>query len=98
MKKRFYRKVPGICTKILKIGKIFADVPLPAPDGGGPVCSGAFLPAVRSPMRMDWLSMTYGTCGAVWGVMCSMSRGGTWPAARSGGGRDGVLAFPVRGR
>jgi hypothetical protein len=30
--------------------------------------------------------------------MCSMSRGGTRPAARKGGGRDGVLAFPARGR
>jgi hypothetical protein len=53
MKKRFYRQVPGICTKALKIGKIFADVPLPAPDGGQPVCSGAFSPAARSPARMD---------------------------------------------
>jgi hypothetical protein len=96
--KRFYRQVPGICTKVLKIGKIFADVPLPAPDGGRPVCSGAFSPTERSPARMDWLSMTYGTSGAGWGVMCLMSRGGTWPAARCGGDRDGVLAFPARGR
>jgi hypothetical protein len=28
----------------------------------------------------------------------SMGRGGTRPAARRGGGHDGVLAFPARGR
>jgi hypothetical protein len=27
-----------------------------------------------------------------------MGRGGTRPAARRGGGREGVLAFPARGR
>jgi hypothetical protein len=30
--------------------------------------------------------------------MCSMSRGGTRPAVRKGGGRNGVLAFPAMGR
>jgi hypothetical protein len=47
---------------------------------------------------MDWLGTTYGTWGAVWEGMCSMVRGRTRPAARRGGGRDGVLAFPARGR
>jgi hypothetical protein len=42
------RQVPGICTKALKIGKQIADMPLPELDGGRPVCSGAFSPAVRS--------------------------------------------------
>jgi hypothetical protein len=50
-----------------------------------------------APARMDGLSMTYGTCSAGWGVMCSTSRGRTWSATMDGGGRDGVLVVPARG-
>jgi hypothetical protein len=42
--------------------------------------------------------MTYGTSGACWWVMCSRNSGGAWLATRIGGGRDGVLVFPARGR
>jgi hypothetical protein len=57
-----------------------------------------FSSTARSPARMDGPSMTYGTCSAGWGVMCSMSRGRTWPTARCGGGRDGALVVPARGQ
>jgi hypothetical protein len=42
------RQVPGICTTVLRTGKLIADMPLPKLDGGRPVCSGAFSPAARS--------------------------------------------------
>jgi hypothetical protein len=86
------------CIWVPRIGNILANVPLPAPDGGRPIWSGTFAPAARSPAGMDWLGTTYGTWGAVWEGMCSMGRGGTRLAARRGSGRDGVLAFPVRGQ
>jgi hypothetical protein len=46
----------------------------------------------------DRPSMAYGTGGACWWVMCLRNSGGAWPAARSGGGRGGVLTFAARGR
>jgi hypothetical protein len=85
------------CIWVPRTGNILANVPLPAPDGGWLLCSGTFPPAATSPAGMDWLGTTYGTWGAVWEGMCSMGRGGTRPAARRGGSRDGVLAFPVMG-
>jgi hypothetical protein len=88
----------GFCTRALRTGREFAKVPWPALDGGRGGLSGTFSPAARSPAGKDRPSMTYGTSGACWWVMCSRNSGGARPAARNGGGRGGVLLFVARGQ
>jgi hypothetical protein len=57
-----------------------------------------FSPAARVWPEMNWSHMIYMSyCVHGW-VMCTKTSDGSWTAMMDHGGRDGVLAVPVRGR